>query len=100
MSFASFFLYKIYLLQQFLEHIQELHYEDKPDYDLLQNLFRTSIARRGYKDTDLYDWEKESNGIEDEPLVTNSTAQQQQQQTQPQQAVLTSINNKISAYVK
>ncbi len=86
-------------MQQFLEHIQELHYEDKPDYDLLQNLFRTSITRRGYKDSDLYDWEKESNGIEDEPLVPNS-AVQQQPQAQPQQAVLTSINNKVSAYVK
>ncbi|CAF5168830.1 unnamed protein product, partial [Rotaria magnacalcarata] len=32
--------------KQFLEHIQSLHYEDKPDYEFLQTLFRTSIARR------------------------------------------------------
>lgn len=65
---------------------------------MLQNLFRTSIARRGYKDSDLYDWEKESNGVDDESLTPNSGVQQQPQ-TQTQQPVLTSINNKMSAYV-
>ncbi|CAF3399089.1 unnamed protein product [Rotaria sp. Silwood1] len=80
--------------KQFLEHIQALHYEDKPDYEFLQNLFRTSIARRAYKESDLYDWEKESNGIDDESLTPNSALQQQQQPQQ--QPVLTSINNKVS----
>ncbi|UJR09632.1 hypothetical protein I4U23_013865 [Adineta vaga] len=78
--------------KQFLEHILTLRYEDKPDYDLLQNLFRTSIARRGYKEQDLYDWEKESNGIEDEPCSILVPTQQQQQQQ-----ILSNINNKISA---
>ncbi|CAF4725849.1 unnamed protein product, partial [Rotaria socialis] len=84
--------------KQFLEHIQSLHYEDKPDYEFLQTLFRTSIARRAYKESDLYDWEKESNGIEDEVLTQNSALQQQAQQTQQQQqqAVLSNINNKVS----
>lgn len=85
-------------MQQFLEHIQDLRYEDKPDYDLLQNVFRTSIARRAYKESDLFDWEKESNSIEDEIIIANP-AVQQQPQTQTQQPVLTSINNKLSAYV-
>jgi len=93
----------LFVLQQFLEHIQELRYEEKPDYDLLQNVFRTSIARRGYKESDLFDWEKESNSLEDEIIITNPAIQQQQQQQQPQtqtqQPVLSSINNKLSAYV-
>ncbi|CAF1280920.1 unnamed protein product, partial [Adineta ricciae] len=75
--------------KQFLEHIQTLRYEDKPDYELLQNLFRTSIARRGYKEQDLYDWEKETNGIEDEPTSIPVPT--------PQQQVLSNINNKVSA---
>ena len=79
--------------KQFLEHVQNLRYEDKPDYELLQNLFRTSIARRGYKDSDSYDWEKEGNSLDDEclpiqPLITPSPMAQ---------PVLTSINNKVSA---
>ena len=77
-----------------MEHIQTLRYEDKPDYELLQNLFRTSISRRGYKDSDLYDWEKESNTIEDECATPISALQQTNQAVQP---VLTSINNKVSA---
>jgi hypothetical protein len=86
------------LKQQFLDHIQELRYEEKPDYELLQNLFRTSITRRGYKESDLFDWEKESNGVDDESLTPNSgVPPQQQPQQQSTQPVLTSINNKVSA---
>ena len=71
-----------------------MHYEDKPDYDLLKNLFRTSITRRGYKDADLYDWEKDGNGIENDSLLPSSVPAASQQQPQP---VLSSINNKVSA---
>ncbi|CAF1448579.1 unnamed protein product [Adineta steineri] len=80
--------------KQFLEHVQTLRYEDKPDYDLLQNLFRTSITRRGYKEQELYDWEKEGNGIEDEINLNRPSVSSQQQQ---QQQILSSINNKLSA---
>lgn len=73
-----------------------MRYEDKPDYELLQNIFRTSIARRGYKESDLFDWEKESNGVDDECLTPNSAIQQSNPAAQP---VLTSINNKLSTYV-
>jgi hypothetical protein len=48
---------------------------------------------------DSYDWEKDANAIDDESLTPNSAVQPQPQQTQAQQPVLTSINNKISAYV-
>ena len=94
----------IFIFQQFLEHIQTLRYEDKPDYELLQTVFRTAIDRRLYKDVDLFDWEKENNGIENEsttnnPIpaaVTAALVPTSQQQTQP---ILSNINNKISAYV-
>jgi hypothetical protein len=43
---------------KFLEHINELHYEDKPDYDFLRSVFISSIQRLGYQDDDPYDWEK------------------------------------------
>ncbi|CAF1380491.1 unnamed protein product [Rotaria magnacalcarata] len=79
--------------KQFLEHIQSLNYEDKPDYDLLQNLFRTAITRRGYKESDSFDWEREGNGIEDEintiPVIPPAPLQLQQQ-------VLSNIQNKNS----
>ncbi|CAF1319275.1 unnamed protein product [Rotaria sordida] len=79
--------------KQFLEHIQNLRYEDKPDYELLQNLFHTAITRRGFKEPDLFDWETEINGIENE---TNAVPTPAQPPPQPQQ-VLSNINNKLSA---
>ena len=33
-------------LKTFLEHIQDLKYEDKPNYELLMNVFKTSMARK------------------------------------------------------
>lgn len=79
--------------KQILEHIQSLRYEDKPDYELLQNLFRTSIARRGYKDSDLYDWERENVSFEDEQNTAPAANQPVNQQTQ----IVSTVNNKISA---
>jgi hypothetical protein len=64
---------------------------------LLQNLFRTAIARRGYKESDSYDWEKETNSIENEQNTAPPPPLAPLQQPTPQ--VLSSINNKISAYV-
>lgn len=55
----------------FLEHIQDLRYEDKPNYELLMNVFKTSMARKNIKDSDLYDWEKES--IEEDSMHTATT---------------------------
>ena len=43
-----------------LEHIQELKYEDKPDYDMLMDVFKSAMQRKAVKESDLYDWEKES----------------------------------------
>ncbi|CAF0821027.1 unnamed protein product [Adineta steineri] len=51
---------------KFLEHINELNYDDKPDYDFLRSLFYSSIQRLGFHDDDLYDWEK---SIEQKPIT-------------------------------
>lgn len=83
--------------KQFLEQIQSLRYEDEPDYDLLQSFFRSAITRRGYKESDLFDWERENSVDEDNtppfvPVPLPALPQAPQQ-------VLTNINNKISMYV-
>ncbi|KAK4878012.1 hypothetical protein RN001_010518 [Aquatica leii] len=49
-------------LKQFLDHIQTLEYADKPDYQMLINLFERCMKRRGVKDSDPYDWEKAPSG--------------------------------------
>ncbi|ESO83515.1 hypothetical protein LOTGIDRAFT_133319 [Lottia gigantea] len=41
-----------------LEHIQKLEYYDKPDYNMLHNLFEQCMRRKNIKDSDAYDWEK------------------------------------------
>ena len=43
-----------------LEHIQELKYEDKPDYDMLNDVFTSAMQRESVKESDLFDWEKEA----------------------------------------
>jgi len=43
-----------------LEHIQELKYEDKPDYDMLMDVFKAAMQRKLIKESDPYDWEKEN----------------------------------------
>ncbi|XP_066903245.1 tau-tubulin kinase homolog Asator isoform X8 [Halyomorpha halys] len=45
-------------LRLFLDHIQGLEYNDKPDYGMLIGLFERCMKRRGVRETDPYDWEK------------------------------------------
>ncbi len=52
-----------------MEYINELHYEDKPDYEFLRSLFTSSIQRLGYQDNDPYDWEKSIEHDETDSLV-------------------------------
>ncbi|CAG4948444.1 unnamed protein product [Parnassius apollo] len=47
-------------LRQFLEHVQQLEYADAPDYCMLQALLERCCKRRGIRDSDPYDWEKEA----------------------------------------
>lgn len=46
-------------LRQFLEHVQQLEYADSPDYAMLTSLLERCCKRRGIRDTDPYDWEKD-----------------------------------------
>jgi tau tubulin kinase len=43
----------------YIDHLKELKYESKPDYDLLRNVFLVAIQNLSIKETDSYDWEKE-----------------------------------------
>ncbi|KYB26867.1 tau-tubulin kinase homolog Asator isoform X2 [Tribolium castaneum] len=61
-------------LKQFLDHIQSLEYADKPDYQMLINLFERCMKRRGVKPSDPYDWEKTPAG--DNVTVTQTTENQ------------------------
>ncbi|KAL0809436.1 hypothetical protein ABMA28_011615 [Loxostege sticticalis] len=47
-------------LRQFLEHVQQLEYADTPDYAMLTALLERCCKRRGVRDTDPYDWEKDA----------------------------------------
>ncbi|XP_063836437.1 tau-tubulin kinase homolog Asator [Ostrinia nubilalis] len=46
-------------LRQFLEHVQQLEYADTPDYAMLTALLERCCKRRGVRDADPYDWEKD-----------------------------------------
>ncbi|KOB66237.1 Uncharacterized protein OBRU01_21524, partial [Operophtera brumata] len=50
-------------LRQFLEHVQQLEYADTPDYSMLTSLLERCCKRRGIRDTDPYDWEKDAVGL-------------------------------------
>ncbi|CAM2701007.1 unnamed protein product [Rotaria socialis] len=67
-------------IDRFLEHLKELHYEDKPDYEFIRSLFLLSIQRLGYHDDDPYDWETSFEQNEISSLIKNEQQQQQQQQ--------------------
>ena len=44
--------------KQFMEHLQNLEYADKPDYAMISGLFERTMKRRGVRDSDPFDWEK------------------------------------------
>jgi hypothetical protein len=44
--------------KQFLEHLQALEYADKPDCAMLLGLFERTMKRRGVRESDPFDWEK------------------------------------------
>ena len=50
-----------------MRHIQELKYEDKPDYELLKKVFSAVFQRESINETDPYDWESE-----EEVLMANN----------------------------
>ncbi|XP_047098767.1 tau-tubulin kinase homolog Asator isoform X3 [Schistocerca piceifrons] len=73
-------------LRQFLDHIQSLTYEDKPDYQMLIGLFERCMKRRGVKETDPYDWEKVPVPDTIPPQISNTPAIVSRPQTTGQTA--------------
>lgn len=56
--------------RQFLDHVSQLEYADRPDYNMLSGIFERCMKRRGVKDSDPYDWEKPYN---DNSITTTTT---------------------------
>ncbi|CAF1026687.1 unnamed protein product [Didymodactylos carnosus] len=86
--------------KQFLEHVQSLDYVDKPNYELLKSLFHQSIVRRGIKETDLFDWEKDTEDGATTPNSTTLQTQQQQQQKEPTQPIVSTVNKASAEMTK
>ncbi|XP_050302368.1 tau-tubulin kinase homolog Asator isoform X2 [Anthonomus grandis grandis] len=57
-------------LKQFLDHIQTLEYADKPDYAMLISLFERCMKRRGVKELDPFDWEKQTGDTQPSNVVS------------------------------
>lgn len=51
----------------YFDHVKNLKFEDRPDYDYLKRLFRELFFRKGFSYDSMYDWEIASlkNGISD-----------------------------------
>lgn len=56
--------------RQFLDHVSQLEYADRPEYNMLAGIFERCMKRRGVKDSDPYDWEKPYN---DNSITTTTT---------------------------
>lgn len=56
----------------FLEHIQSLDYFDQPDYSMLSNLLDQCMRRKGIRESDPFDWEK--NTTDTSITITNTSA--------------------------
>uniref|UniRef100_A0A1B6EAG9 Protein kinase domain-containing protein n=2 Tax=Clastoptera arizonana TaxID=38151 RepID=A0A1B6EAG9_9HEMI len=60
-------------LKFFLDHIQNLQYGDRPDYNLLAGLLERCMKRRGVKETDPFDWEKPASTLSTTPSITSTS---------------------------
>ncbi|CAF1640775.1 unnamed protein product [Adineta ricciae] len=68
-DYTQFFANLPDVFENFRKHINDLKYEDKPDYEYLRLLFVSTIERLGYHDDDPYDWEKSIEHNENDALV-------------------------------
>ena len=50
---------------KYLNYIRNLQFEDKPDYNLLRQLFKTIMIRFDYQYDGAYDWLLKKEGKED-----------------------------------
>uniref|UniRef100_A0A8C2BAS9 non-specific serine/threonine protein kinase n=1 Tax=Cyprinus carpio TaxID=7962 RepID=A0A8C2BAS9_CYPCA len=73
----------------FLEHISNLDYFTKPDYQLLRSVFVNSMRTYNVVENDLYDWERMSS---DSPLTITTTANTPQHHTRLTPAQMGIVN--------
>jgi hypothetical protein len=41
----------------FFDHVKNLNFDDRPDYDYLKRLFRELFFRKGFSYDNMFDWE-------------------------------------------
>uniref|UniRef100_A0A8C2PRN5 non-specific serine/threonine protein kinase n=1 Tax=Cyprinus carpio TaxID=7962 RepID=A0A8C2PRN5_CYPCA len=73
----------------FLEHISNLDYFTKPDYQLLRSVFVNSMRTYNVVENDLYDWERMSS---DSPMTITTTANTPQHHTRLTPAQMGIVN--------
>lgn len=50
-------------MKDYMKYVSRLHFEQRPDYSYLRNLFRNSLKRMGLKGDGTFDWEKLKNFV-------------------------------------
>ncbi|XP_009291538.1 tau-tubulin kinase 2 isoform X2 [Danio rerio] len=76
----------------FLDHISNLDYFTKPDYQLLRTVFENSMRTYNVVENDPYDWERISS---DSPMTITATANTPQHHTRLTPAQMGIINNSL-----
>ncbi|KAM6956635.1 tau-tubulin kinase 1 [Aplochiton taeniatus] len=77
----------------FLDHVLDLDYYTKPDYQLLMSVFENSMKERVIAENEPFDWEKG----ETDPTLSTSTATPPQQNTRQTAATQGAMNTTPSA---
>ncbi|XP_044148232.1 tau-tubulin kinase 1 [Bufo gargarizans] len=72
----------------FLEHISNLDYFTKPDYQMIMSVFENSMKERGITENEAFDWEKGGTDI----LLSTSTSTPPQQNTRQTAAMFGVVN--------
>uniref|UniRef100_A0A4X2KCP5 non-specific serine/threonine protein kinase n=1 Tax=Vombatus ursinus TaxID=29139 RepID=A0A4X2KCP5_VOMUR len=72
----------------FLDHIANLDYFTKPDYQLIMSVFENSMKERGITENEAFDWEKAGTDV----LLSTSTSTPPQQNTRQTAAMFGVVN--------
>ncbi|OCT77441.1 tau-tubulin kinase 1 [Xenopus laevis] len=72
----------------FLEHISNLDYFTKPDYQMIMSVFESSMKERGITENEAFDWEKGGTDI----LLSTSSSTPPQQNTRQTAAMFGVVN--------
>nr|XP_019593973.1 PREDICTED: tau-tubulin kinase 1 [Rhinolophus sinicus] len=72
----------------FLDHIANLDYFTKPDYQLIMSVFENSMKERGIAENEAFDWEKAGT----DALLSTSTSTPPQQNTRQTAAMFGVVN--------